>query len=85
MENKIAEFESSKKEPKHMSCKRLRDQLCYEMGEDVERTAAVIRELSSKFGVTFSFKFSNISGDALANIKKMQTYSRIHSIVAAVC
>ena len=85
MDNKIAEFESSKKEPKHLSCKRLRDQLCYEMGEDVERTAAIKRELSSKFGDIFSFKFSNISGDVLANIKNMQNYSRIHSIIAAVC
>lgn len=48
MEGKIAEFESSKKEPKHMSCKRLREQLYEEMGEDVERTAAVRRELASK-------------------------------------
>ena len=85
MENRIAEFESSKKEPKHLSCKRLRDQLCYEMGEDVERTAAIKRELSSKFGYTFSLNSSNISGDVLANIKKMQNYSRIHSIIAAVC
>ena len=84
MENKITEFESSKKEPKHMSCKRLRDQLCYEMGEDVERTAAIKRELSSKFVDISPFKFSNISGDVLANIKKMQTCSRIHSIIAAV-
>lgn len=84
MENKIAEFESSKKEPKHMSCKRLRDQLSLEMGEDVEQTAAIIRELSSKFGYIFSLNSSNISGDVLANIKNMQTYSRIHSIVAAV-
>ena len=85
MENKIAKFESSKKEPKHMSCKRLRDQLSLEMGEDVEQTAAIIRELSSKYGDIFSLNFSNISGDVLANIKKMQNYSRIHSIIAAVC
>ena len=84
MENKIAKFESSKKEPKHMSCKRLRDQLSLEMGEDVEQTAAIIRELSSKFGYIFSLNSSNISGDVLANIKNMQTYSRIHSLVAAV-
>lgn len=56
MENRIAEFESSKKEPKHLSCKRLREQLYQEMGEDVERTAAVMRELSSKYGITVILK-----------------------------
>ena len=85
MENKIAEFESSKKEQKHMSCKRLRDQLCFEMGEDVEREAAIIRELSSKWVVIFTFKLSNISSDVLATIKNMQACSRIHSIIASVC
>ena len=55
------------------------------MGEDVEREAAIIRELSSKWVVIFPFKFSNISSDVLATIKNMQACSRIHSIIASVC
>lgn len=48
MEDKTSVFSLGETGQKHLSCKRLRDKLDEEMGEDIEAIAATKRELSAK-------------------------------------
>ena len=74
MEDKTSVFSLGETGQKHLSCKRLRDKLDEEMGEDIEAIAATKRELSA----------NNVTSAVLAQIKKINRYSVIFSIVASI-